>query len=111
MTLEAQINFYLAERWPKTLFTVSRNGDKKERDIEGYHFQFIAWRKIIRNYHPRKFAMETEIRAKAALLCKNAIEYRLSKTRNPEEAQELKTSYKSILNAEAKQGKPTEILS
>lgn len=109
MSPEAQINFYLSERWPKTLFVVTKNGDKKLVDIDGFHYMYISWRRIYALYHPRKFPIDGELRGRAAHLCKAAIEYALSKTKKGEEAEELKAAYKSVINAALKERKSPEI--
>jgi len=102
VTLEAQINFYLSERYPKILPVITRDGNKREKEISGCHYMHICWRRIVKHYHPRKFPHATEIRAKAANLCRYAIEYRYSIAQSEEEAYELRAAYKSVENAEAK---------
>ena len=109
MTLESQINFYLSDRYPKLLPVVTRNGHKSEKEISGAHYMYISWRRIVKNYHPRKFPKGTEIRQKAADLCKYAIEYRYSVSQDEEEIAELRAAYKSVENAETKPGEATQI--
>lgn len=109
MSPEAQINFYLSERWPKSLFVVTKHGDKRLIDIDGFHYMYISWRRIYALYHPRKFPIDGELRGRAAHLCKCAIEYALSKTKKGEEADELKAAYKSVINAALKQSKTSQI--
>lgn len=102
MTLESQINFYLSERWPKILPITTTYGQKFTRQISGCHYMYINWRRIVKNYHPRKFPHGTEIKQKAADLCKYAIEYRSSYSTNEVEVLELKAAHKSVSNAEVK---------
>ena len=109
MTIEAQITFYCSEREPKVLNTVMRNGDHRKRQITGYHFQFMSWKRIVQLYHPRKFPIGGKVRQMAADLCRYAIENALSKTLEKGDALELRASYKAINNAEPDTRKETEI--
>ena len=112
MNLEAQINFYLSERYPKTLNWVSqRGGEHIEKQISGCHYMHIHWSRIYKLYHPRKFPHKTEIRKKAAVLCRYAIEYRYSLCRDEEEINLLRNAYQSVLNAEPTEREEAEISS
>lgn len=110
MTAEAQINFYLSEREPKEFSLVNKNGDKIQKTISGYHFQYIAWQRIVQLYHPRKFPVGGQLRQLAANLCKYAIEYALSKAIEKTEVMQLRKAYKSITDAQAEPGKTSSIL-
>ena len=99
MTPEAQINFYLSERVPGKFVIINKHGDKIEKQIYGFHFQFIAWQRIAQLYHPRKFPLVGHLRSLAGKLCRYAIEYWLSKTIKENEAYELKKAYKSVIDA------------
>lgn len=110
MTLEAQINFYLSERYPKLMQVIShRGGEHYEKEISGCHYMHICWKRIFKNYHPRKFPHGTEIRKRAAELCRYSIEYRYSLCKEEEEANELRAAYKSVENAEPATREETEI--
>lgn len=109
MNVEAQIRFYLSAREPAILSTITMSGAKKQREITGYHFQYICWKRIIALYHPRKFPIQSPVRQLSADLCRYAIENALSKTLEKGDALELRASYKSVNNAQPDTRKETEI--